>query len=108
MEEINRRICNYENQNSIQITKVGFCSDAFISYKYYNFIETTAYGDMCANPFLSDWSSANALNYYSGRSLEMVSVPDYIVEYYKELNWDEADWDNQLVFDNDAVYICVF
>ena len=63
---------------------------------------------MCANPFLADWSSVSALNYYTGRALELVSVPDYIVEYYAEFNWDEADWDKQLVFDSDAVYICVF
>ena len=108
VEEINRRIINYENQNSIQVMKVGFCSDAFISYRYNRFIETTAYGDMCANPFLADWSSVSSLNYYTGRALELVSVPDYIVEYYAEFNWDEADWDKQLVFDSDAVYICVF
>jgi len=108
IEEINKRICSYEKQNGIEITKVGFCSDENISYRYYRFIDTSAYGDMCANPFLASWSSVNSLNYYSGRNFVSIDVPESIAAYYSSRNWDEADWDEQLAFDNDAVYICVF
>lgn len=108
IEEISRRIDNYENQSGMQVTKVGFCSDASISYRYYSFIETAAYGDMCANPFLVDWSNVTALKYYSGRNLEAVNVPDHIVEFYATQDWTEADWEKQLFFNNDEVYICVY
>lgn len=108
MEEINRRICNYENLNSVHITKVGFFRDAFVSYRYYDFIDTGAYGDMCVNPFLAEWSSVNSLNYYTNRQLELVSVPEDIIQEYEGKNWDEPEWNDQLIFDYDTVYICVF
>lgn len=108
IEEINRRIKSYELEHGIIITKVGFCSDAHISYRYYQFINTTAYGDMCANPFLANWSDYTSLNYYSKQNFIRVEVPNEIAEYYALQNWDEANWDEQLYFDNDAVYICVY
>lgn len=108
IEEINRRIRNYEKQNDSQVTKIGFCRDASVSYRYYDFIENEAYGDMCANPFLAEWSDINSIKYYTGRDFERVGVPDWIQERYARENWDEADWDNQLFFENDAVYICLF
>ena len=37
-----------------------------------------------------------------------VEVPEDVIEKYKMLNWDEADWDEQLVFDDDTVFVCVF
>ena len=108
IDEINRRICNYEQQKGIEVTKIGFCSDEYISYRYYDFIETSAYGDMCANPFLAEWSDINSIYYYTGRNFARVEVPEEVVEYYGSRNWDEADWDEQLVFDDDTVYVCVF
>lgn len=108
IDEINRRICNYEQQKGIEVTKIGFCSDEYISYRYYSFIETSAYGDMCANPFLAEWSDINSIYYYTGRNFARVEVPEEVVEYYGSRNWDEADWDEQLVFDGDTVFVCVF
>lgn len=108
IDEINRRICNYEQQKGIEVTKIGFCSDEYISYRYYDFIETSAYGDMCANPFLAEWSDINSIYYYTGRNFARVEVPEEVVEYYGSRNWDEADWDEQLVFDDDTVFVCVF
>lgn len=107
IEEIIRRIENYEKQND-RITKIGFCRDASVSYRYYDFIETMAYGDMCANPFLAEWSDINSIRYYTGRDFERVDVPDQVQELCAGINWDEADWDNQLFFDNDAVFICLY
>ncbi len=108
IEEISRRIASYENQNNIRITKMGFCRDASVNYRYYDYIETGAYGDMCANTFLGEWSGLSSIKYYSDREFERVSVPDDIQAYCAEINWDEADWDHQLFFDKEAVYICLF
>lgn len=108
IEEISQRIASYENQNNIRITKMGFCRDASVNYRYYDYIETGAYGDMCANTFLAEWSDLNSIKYYSDREFERVRVPDDIQAYCAEINWDEADWDHQLFFDKEAVYICLF
>lgn len=108
IEEINKRICKYEQENGLIVTKIGFCSDENISYRYYRFINTSAYGDMCANPFLAQWSDINSIYYYTGRNYERAVVPEDVIEYFGNQNWDEADWDEQLIFDNEALYICVF
>lgn len=65
-------------------------------------------GNICENPFVRTWSDITSLNYYTERNFMRVEVPEDVIEKYKMLNWDEADWDEQLTFDNDAVYICVY
>lgn len=107
-QEISNRISEYEKESGINITKVGFCTDKYISYKFYEYIHTEAYADICRNPFTVSWSSVTSLNYYSGRQFMPVEVPENIINYYQDQNWDAADWDEQLYFDQDTVYICAF
>ncbi len=108
VQEIDHRISSYEKKHNIKISKVGFCTDMYISYKFYNYIQTDAYGDFCYNPFLPDWSNIACFNYYSGRDLVSTEVPEHIQRYYKNKNWDSANWDEQIYFDDDTIYICAF
>lgn len=108
MQEIDHRISSYEEKYNVKVTKVGFCTDKYISYRFYNYIRTAAYGDFCYNPLLPSWSNLTSLNYYSGRNLSLTEVPEQIQRYYKNKNWDCADWDEQIYLKNDTVYICAF
>ncbi len=108
-QEISKRINHYEIQNGVEVTKVGFCNDAYVNYRYYGDITESSWGgNICENPFVRTWSDITSLNYYTERNFMRVEVPEDVIEKYKMLNWDEADWDEQLTFDNDAVYICVY
>ncbi len=108
MQEIDSRISNYEKEYNVKVTKVGFCTDRYISYKFYNYIRSAAYGDFCYNPFLPSWSNITSLNFYSGRNLALTEVPEHIKRYYENKNWDCANWDEQIYLNNDTVYICAF
>ncbi len=108
-KEIGKKIHIYEQQNQKEITKVGFCFDSSISYRYYEFISPLSYaGNICENPFIREWSDVTSLNYYNNRNFMRTTVPEDISQFYEAQNWDEANWDEQLFFDDDAVYICVF
>jgi len=111
VDEIINRIEKYEKQSGIEVTKVGFCYDAGIgSIRYWKFLGGRAswVGNVCENPFVRPWSDVNAIIYHSGRNFTKVDVPENIIEYYSSQNWDAADWDSQLFFDNDAMYVCVY
>ncbi len=108
INEINECIQNYEERENIDIKKVGFCNDANISYRYYSSIDNNVLGDMLGKAFINDWSDANALNYYTGRNLEKIEVSQKIQEYFGEKDWDNAYLEQQIIYDGDKIYICVY
>lgn len=111
VDEIMSRIERYEMQNGIEVKKAGFCNDAAIdSIRYWKYLTCKAswQGNINENPFVRPWSAITSLVYHSGRDFEVVVVPENVVEYYGALNWSKLNWDEQMYFDNDAVYICVY
>lgn len=111
VDEIMNRINKYEMKNGVAVTKVGFCYDASLgSIRYWKLLSSEASwrGNINENPFVRSWSASTSLIYHSGRNFDLVKVPDSVEQYYSSLNWDAVDWDEQLFFDNDAVYICVY
>lgn len=111
VDEIVNRIEKYEAQSGIVVKKVGFCYDAYVdSMRYWKFLTSKAswQGNINENPFVRPWSAITSLTYHSGRDFQAVVVPKSVEEHYGTLNWDNINWDEQLYFDNDAVYICVY
>lgn len=43
-QEISKRINHYEIQNGVEVTKVGFCNDAYVNYRYYGDIIESSWG----------------------------------------------------------------
>lgn len=109
IDEILAHIDDYEQRQNIQIMSVGFCRDANLTYKYYDYISNKDYHDAIAmRSFATDWSDYTSFLFYSNRKLERIDVPDKIKNAFVRQDWTVPDLEKQIVFDNDKVYICIY
>ena len=106
--EIDAYMRQYEEENNIQITKVGFCKDASITRKYYDDIKNMPYSELLTKAFIEEWSDYTSINYHTGRKLIKVDVPEKIQNEFIKMDWIKKDLYNQIVFDGDTAYICVY
>lgn len=54
------------------------------------------------------WCNVDAINYYTNRNLEKVSMPTGIYnKYFKDKNWNELNKE-QFVFVDETLYYCVY
>lgn len=109
IEAINNYISKYEQENNLQIAEAGFCSDASRQTKYGNYINNNTYfGELSNKGFATEWSDIQTLNYYTGRSLIKTEMPEDIKEYFLSQNWMGYDAEEQIVFRENCVYICIY
>ena len=58
--------------------------------------------------YVTVWSDIGTFNFYSGLSLEKRKVPNSIIEYFQQKNWDVFDQSEQLIFEDDTVWVCIY
>ena len=105
---ISNRIQKYEAKNNICVSKIGLCMDRYPLKKYYDIIHDSYSGEMQLKAFYTEWSGIYALDYYMERDFEEVDVPSEYARLFSENNWNQIDLDEQLIFDGDTVYICLY
>lgn len=103
-QDIGKKIKEYENNTGIKINKISVYKDKNARYSYKNLFVT---GDINITSFATDWSDANAICYFNNIKLEKVENNDNLKEYFKEKDWDNFN-DEQIIFKNDTINICVF
>lgn len=52
-------------------------------------------GDICATTFANTWADCNAINYYTGRNLQRIEVPQNIKRQIKEKIGMYLIWKNK-------------
>lgn len=104
---LNDYITNYEQNAHTQIRSVGFCYDASLTYRYDGHIKNEC-GDLAIRAFAREWSRYPALVYYTGRNLELISVPEKTAAGFAGQDWSRLDLDQQVIFDGDKMYICIY
>lgn len=107
INEIDRKIQHYEDTTGIIINKIGFTPDAEMTVRYY-FMQTNNTVSDIVRAFSRSWSDCTSICFYTGRNLTRVEVPEKIKRQFLEKNWDVLDLDEQLIFDNDTVYLAVY
>ena len=104
INQINEVMLEYEKENNIKLTKVMFFWDS-------NYTDT--YNSLPKNTFNSRaivaiYSKIYCLNYYTRRSLkEEIPTKEKYNKYFKDKDWNEFNKD-QVQFEGDTVYICVY
>lgn len=99
------KIIEYEKTSGNKISNIGFTRDASYSYSYPGII---AYGDTNMRGFTNTWSRMNMFNYYTNRMFNEVEVPEEIIEqHFEGNNWVYLS-EEQIVFNNDTAYICIY
>ena len=100
---IQQKINEYEVVNGIEIKEIGTISDKNLTYhsaggKY-------RYCDTNVSAHAIPWAVINCLNYYNGTSYEVTDVPQTIINAYSDYDRDYLCLEEQLIFDQDKLYI---
>ncbi len=103
-EKINEYILDYEKNSKYIVTNVAFTKDIKVENTYKNLPANT----FTHKAVLANYSNIHCLNYYTKRNLNKVEMRSEIYEqYFKGKNWDEFN-EEQIKFDKDTMYICLY
>ena len=104
--QIDEAIRTYEKENDVQITKCTISTDQYITYVY---PQITLFSGEVGERILSvKWAAVDAIEFYTGRTLQELPTPEEITERFSQYDWGELNVSEQLVFEGDTVHICVY
>ena len=104
INQINEVMLEYEKENDIILKKVMIFKDSNYTKTYKNLPSNT----FNSRAIFTTYSRIYCLNYYTGRDLEeeLYSEEKYN-KYFKDKDWNEFNKE-QVQFEGDTVYICVY
>lgn len=100
---IQQKINEYEAINGVEIKSIGIISDKNVSY--HSVSSKYLYCDTNISAHAVSWAAINCMNYYNGTAYERVEVPQSIIDAYTDYDRDYLCLEEQLVFDEDRLYI---
>lgn len=104
-EIINKIINNYEKENNIKIKKIEFCYDSEPTGNYQGIIKTS---EPTNRGFSGDWTIDNIFNYYCPNHNFSKEYNQKIYKTkFKSKNWDDFS-EEQIIFENDTLYFCIY
>ena len=103
-KQIGSIIDEYEKNSGIKVNKICTYEDATISYTYPNVLGT---GDINITAFFPSWSRVELIEFYTDRRFERVEKNEKIEEDFSKKDWKYFEQE-QIIFDEDTVHICVF
>ena len=101
-KEINQIYEEIKNKN---VKYIGFTFDKYLTYNRSNRYQSM---DAFVRSFSTAWSDINSFNYYTNENYEKIEVPMSIKNYCSNKNWDSLNLEEQLIIENDRLYICVY
>lgn len=105
VEQVDEKIRDYEQETGIQITQIGFTNDKYLKYQW---SDINYRWDVCIKGNAATWTRDYMYMYYSDRVFSYVEVPEEIQEYFANLDWGTVNLDEQMIFDEDTCYVCLF
>lgn len=114
-EIIGNWIKEYEDNQNVEIKNIVFICNNRTRLFYDNIVNESA---LCYRALVKEWSRVGAINYYNNRKFNDVlndienykSYYDkisYYKEYFLDKSWDRLDKE-QLIFDGDTLYYCLY
>lgn len=103
-QQIIKEIDEYEKSTGNEITAIGVANDQNYTM-YYNGQPSLR----CFNVrgFGTSWAVKEIIATYSGKEYKNVTVPEEVSNEFLSSDWDNYD-EEQLVFDGENLYICVY
>lgn len=94
----------YEKENSVKIRNISIVNDIFPSYSYpgieYSILDTNI------SAFSVPFAAVDALNYYTGNSYQKIPMNNKIYdEHFSGKNWDYFNINEQMIFQEDSLYL---
>lgn len=100
-----QKIRQHEKDTGVEVKNIGFIRDESYTYSYDGIL---AHGDTNMRGYTVPWNRLNMFNYYSGRKLAEVEVPNEVYEvYFKGKDWTVLS-DEQIIILDDIAYICIY
>lgn len=103
--EIVSEIEEYENETGITVTKIVYCTDDAVTWNYPGIEYYCAELNMRA--MAVDWGIQHLISFYTGKALVSVKTDEKPAAFSNK-NWDAFDILQQLYFEEDTVYLCVY
>ena len=105
--KIEETIDQYERESGIEVKKISTCQDKNFRYSYSDV--KYVYCDTNVKCFSVPWGDVTAINYYTESNYMKVDMDDEIFNRnFKDKDWDMFYPSEQMVFDNDTLYICFY
>lgn len=104
-ENIEEYIEEYEENNNEKVLNIAYCNDESVTWTYSDIY--SGY-DLNVRGWAKGWSIPGMIEFYTGRKLNLIEMPEEVFkDKFKNKNWNYFN-ENQLFFDKDTVYICVY
>lgn len=85
----------YEQKNKLSVTSIGIAYDK--------------HGDIDSEALYVDYAIEPLLQMHIGKDIKYVEVTDSVIKtYFAEKDWTSYDAEEQIVFDKNIAYICVY
>ena len=106
-ELICKKIISYEQNTGNIISKIATCEDTDCSH--YQKLSRYRNYELGARIMTTSYSNYRLIGTILGQSIEKVDMPDHIyADNFAEKNWENLELDEQLVFDDDTLYLCIY
>lgn len=104
--QIQAEIEDYESENGVEVKYVGFLDDLYPAW-FYPFA-TQTFCEQIPNSYTVSWNRLDCLNYYTNEQYVEVTPSEEIRQQFVEKNWSVFEASEQVTFEQDTVYICVY
>ena len=97
-------INQYEIKSGNTVTEISFCQDDNCKSKYYDYSFTN-------RAFTISWSSDQILNVFKSAdhpAFHISEMPDEKKHFFLGKDWEHICLEEQIIFDSDRAYICIF
>ncbi|MEE0866237.1 MAG: glucosyltransferase domain-containing protein [Clostridia bacterium] len=99
------KIDKYESENGIKVKKIALDYD--INPEYY-YLGSKHFRCLNYKSLSTSWAMIGVLQTYSDRKFDEIDVPENIhSNYFANKDWDNYA-DEQLIFENDTLYLCIY
>lgn len=84
---------------------ISIYTDGMLDIQYKNVFQGG--GAMIVSSFMTSWSDVNAIKYYTQKDYFRSEPDPYYQDYFKEKDWKVFS-EEQLIFDEDTLHLCVY
>jgi hypothetical protein len=101
---IQERIQNYQSGTGVTIEKIGVTTDSIPAWTYAS-NNYTCY-DTNLREYVVEWAAVDCINYYNNTKYKKCDISEEIyTKYFEGKNWDSLNLNEQMIFENDTVYL---
>ncbi|GAB2027632.1 hypothetical protein OfM2_15360 [Lactovum odontotermitis] len=105
--DVQRGIENYERKSGNEIKNIAVAHDEAVRYSYDGI--KYVYKDTNIKSMVVSWGDVATINYYTNENFTKIDMDDKVFEeQFKGKNWDRFVENEQMFFEGDTLYLCIY